>query len=77
MRSVLAVILITYLVGVGIVLSPTIRSKWGSAPASDLSARIGQELPYALAWPARLVRELQASGGGANASVPGPRPPEG
>jgi hypothetical protein len=76
MRSVLAVILITYLVGVGIILSPTIESKWSVAPASDLSATITQELPYAMAWPARLVHELRASGG-ANASLRGSKSPEG
>jgi hypothetical protein len=70
MRSVLAVILITYLIGVGIVLSPTIRS----TPASYLSASIGQQMPYALAWPARVVRDASV---GTDPSIPGPRPPEG
>ena len=50
--SLLAVILITYLIGVGIigvgiVLLPTIRS----ARASAMSTSIGQKMPYALAWP--------------------------
>lgn len=70
MRSVLAVILSTYLIGVGIVLSPTIRS----TPASAMSASIGKEMPYALAWPARLVRDASI---GSDTTVPGPRPPEG
>jgi hypothetical protein len=70
MRSVLAVIAIIYLVGVGFVLSPTIRS----TPASDLSASIGREMPYALAWPARLVRYASIED---DTPVPGPRPPEG
>jgi hypothetical protein len=70
MRSVLAVILITYLIGVGIVLSPTIRS----TPASGLSASIGQQMPYALAWPARFVRYASI---GDDSPVTGPRPPEG
>ena len=43
MRSVLAVILSTYLIGVGIVLSPTIRS----TPASAMSASIGRRCPRA------------------------------
>jgi hypothetical protein len=70
MRSVLAVIVITYLIGVGFILSPTMRS----TPASDLSASIGREMPYALLWPARLVRDAST---GTNAPVPRPRPPEG
>ena len=41
MRSVLAVIAIIYLVGVGIILLPTIRS----TPATYLVASMGQEMP--------------------------------
>jgi hypothetical protein len=70
MRSLLAVFLITYLIGVGIVLAPTIRS----TQASDLSASIGRQMPYALAWPARLIRDASI---GDSTPVPGPRPPEG
>ena len=64
MRFVLAVILIIYLIGVGMAL----------LPASAMSASIGQEMPYALAWPARLVRDASI---GSDPTVPGPRPPEG
>jgi hypothetical protein len=70
MRSVLAVILIIYLSGIGVILSPTIRS----TPAPDLSASIGLKMPYALAWPARLVRDASM---GTDTPVAGPRPPEG
>jgi hypothetical protein len=76
MRSVLAVILITYFVGVSIILSPTIESKWSVAPASNL-ANVGQELPYALAWPARLVNQFEAFGRVDNAILRGPMPFEG
>jgi hypothetical protein len=70
MRSLLAVILIIYLIGVGIILAPTIPS----TPASNLPASIGQQVPYALAWPARLVRDASI---GDDTPVPGPRRPEG
>jgi hypothetical protein len=70
MRSTLAVFLIGYLIGVGIVLAPTIRS----TPATYLAASVGREMPYALAWPARLAR---AAAIGDDTPVPGPRPPEG
>ena len=76
MRSALAVIVFIYSIGVGIILSPTLQSQWSIAPASDLLASIGQELPYALAWPVRLFRVLEASGGGANAFLRGSIPPE-
>ena len=55
MRLLLALIIIIYLVGVGVVLAPTIQAKWNAAPASDLAASVWDELPFALAWPARLV----------------------
>ena len=53
MRLLLALIVILYLVGVGVVLSPTIRSTWNSEPASVLTDRVVQALPDALAWPVR------------------------
>lgn len=58
MRLLIALIVIAYLVGVGVVLSPTIKEKWSTAPASDLAASIVQELPGALAWPAAVYRNL-------------------
>jgi hypothetical protein len=69
-RLMLAVTLITYLLGVGIILWPTIRS----TPATYLVASIGQEMPYALTWPARLARDAAIE---PDTPVPGPRPPEG
>ena len=74
MRSVLAVILITYFVGVSIILSPTIESR--VAPAST-SANVSQELPYALEWPARLVNEFATFGRVDNTILRGPMPVEG
>jgi hypothetical protein len=77
MRSVLAMIVMIYLAGVGIILAPTVQSKWSAVTASELSESVGQELPYALAWPARLARELDASRRRTNASLRGSMPPEG
>jgi hypothetical protein len=51
MRAIIALIVIVYLVGIGVVLAPTIQAKWSSAPASDLAASVWQTLPNALAWP--------------------------
>jgi hypothetical protein len=62
MRAVITLIVIVYLVGVGVVLAPTIRAKWNSVPASEFAASIGQELPIALAWPATLYRSTAGSG---------------
>ena len=59
MRSMLAVILITYLVGVRLILWPTAQSKWSVVPASDLSASIDQQLPYVLSWPVKSFTSLR------------------
>jgi hypothetical protein len=61
MRLLLALIIIIYLVGVGVVLSPTVRSTWNSEPASALAQAIAQELPNALAWPVRAARAFAGS----------------
>jgi hypothetical protein len=61
MRLLLALIVILYLVGVGVVLSPTVRSTWDSEPASVLVDRIVQALPDALAWPVRAAHALSGS----------------
>jgi hypothetical protein len=53
MRVIIALIVIVYLIGVGVVLAPTIQAKWNSAPASELAASVGEALPAALAWPVK------------------------
>jgi hypothetical protein len=58
MRLLIAILLIVYLVGVGVVLAPTIRAKWSSATASDLFGTVMQELPFALTWPAAAYRNI-------------------
>jgi hypothetical protein len=61
MRLLLALIVIIYLIGVGVVLSPTVRSTWDSAPASAMAESIAQELPNALAWPVRAAHAFARS----------------
>jgi hypothetical protein len=61
MRLLLAIIVIIYLVGVGVVLSPTIRSTWDSETASALADHVVQALPNALAWPARAAHAFTGS----------------
>ena len=62
MRALIALIVILYLVGVGIALSPTIQTKWASATASELAASVSQELPNAVAWPVRAYHSITARG---------------
>ncbi len=61
MRLLLALIIIIYLVGVGVVLSPIIRSGWSSEPASVLAANVAKALPDALVWPTRAARAFAGS----------------
>ena len=61
MRLLLALIVIIYLVGVGVVLSPIIRSTWNSEPASVLADHVAQALPEALAWPVRAAHAFAGS----------------
>ena len=58
MRVIIAFIVIVYLVGVGVVLAPTIQGKWNSATASELATSVGQALPDALAWPVKAYRSM-------------------
>jgi hypothetical protein len=62
MRGLISLIVIIYLVGVGVALAPVVQEKWNSAIASDFVASIGDDLPYALAWPARLYRSIAGQG---------------
>jgi hypothetical protein len=52
MRIVLSLLVIIYLVGIGVALSPTLQAK-NHATASDLATSIVQALPDAASWPAR------------------------
>jgi len=62
MRMLIGLIVIVYLVGVGIVLAPTVRGKWDKATASELSASVVQALPGAFGWPAGAYRSLMGRG---------------
>jgi len=46
MRLLLALIIIIYLVGVGVVLSPVVRQTWNTEPASVVAGDIGQAAAY-------------------------------
>jgi hypothetical protein len=58
MRTFIALLVIVYLVGVGVVLAPTISGKWNTATAADLSGSVWAELPPALAWPVTVYHRL-------------------
>ena len=58
MRLIIALIVIVYLVGVGVVLAPTFQAKWSSVPASELTGSLVEALPSALAWPVRAYHSV-------------------
>jgi hypothetical protein len=62
MRTLIALLVIIYLVGIGVALSPTIQSKWNGASASDLATSVAQALPDAVAWPARAFQSMTDHG---------------
>jgi hypothetical protein len=62
MRTLIGLVVIIYLVGIGVALSPTIGTKWNSASASDLAAGVAQAIPNAAAWPARAYRSMTDHG---------------
>jgi hypothetical protein len=62
MRALIALLVIIYLVGIGVVLAPTIKENWSTASASQLFDSIAKELPTALSWPATIYRGAAKGG---------------
>jgi hypothetical protein len=62
MRALIALVVVVYFIGIGVALSPTIQAKWNTASASDLATSVAQELPNAVAWPARVYRNMTDRG---------------
>jgi hypothetical protein len=62
MRGLIALIVVVYLVGVGVALAPTVQSKWNTASAAQFANDVGQDLPFALAWPARVYQSITRQG---------------
>jgi hypothetical protein len=62
MRMLIALLLIVYLVGVGVVLAPTVKAKWNTGSTSQFVASLTTEMPAALAWPAAIYRSAAQRG---------------
>jgi hypothetical protein len=58
MRTIIALAVVIYLIGVGVVLAPTVSGKWNSGTAAELSGSIVQALPKAFAWPVTAYRQM-------------------
>jgi hypothetical protein len=62
MRLLIALLVIIYLVGIGVVLAPTIQGNWSTTSASQLVGSVATELPRALSWPATVYRSIAKRG---------------
>jgi hypothetical protein len=55
-------IVIIYIVGIGVALSPTVEAKWSGGSASEFATGVAQALPGAVAWPARAYHSIADRG---------------
>ena len=62
MRALITLLLIIYVVGIGVVLAPTVQGKWSSSSASDLASSVVHALPDAAAWPVTVYHRLANHG---------------
>ncbi len=62
MRTLIALLVVVYLVGVGVVLAPTVKAKWNAGSTSQFVASVANEMPTALAWPAAVYRSTTERG---------------
>jgi hypothetical protein len=58
MRSFIALVVIVYLVGVGVMLAPTVSAKWSTATTPDLLGSVWEVLPSSLAWPVTVYHRM-------------------
>jgi hypothetical protein len=58
MGGILTLVVIVYLVGIGVVLAPTVQGEWNTGTASAFFGSILQELPVAAAWPVTLYHRM-------------------
>ena len=58
MRTLIGLLVIIYLVGVGVALAPTIKANWNTAATSEFVRSVATELPRALSWPATAYRNI-------------------
>jgi hypothetical protein len=62
MRLLIGLLVIVYIVGVGVVLSPTIVAKWSGASASNFVTSVADALPNAVLWPVGAFRSMTGRG---------------
>jgi hypothetical protein len=58
MGGILTLLVIVSLVGIGVVLAPTVQTEWNTSTASEFFGSVLQELPVAAAWPVTLYHRM-------------------
>jgi hypothetical protein len=58
MGGILTLLVIVYLVGIGVVLAPTVQREWNTGTASEFFGSVVRELPVAAAWPVALYHRM-------------------
>ena len=58
MRGMLTLLVFVYVIGIGVVLAPTVQGEWNTGTASEFFGSIVQELPVAGAWPVTLYHRM-------------------
>lgn len=74
MRTLFALLLTAYLVGVGVMLAPTIKANWTAVPASQFVQRLLADMPRALSWPATAYRGIAKNPGAPEKSAAPEKP---
>ncbi|CAM5773356.1 hypothetical protein LMIY3S_04151 [Labrys miyagiensis] len=62
MRGLISLLVVVYLVGVGVELAPVVQAQWNSGTAAEFASSVAQALPDAMAWPAKVIRNLTNRG---------------
>ena len=58
MGGILALVVVVYLIGMGVVLAPTVQTEWNSATAAEFTGSVLRELPRAAVWPQTLYHRM-------------------
>ncbi len=62
MRLLISFLVLIYIVGIGVALSPTVEGKWKDASASEFATSVAHALPDAVAWPATVYHSVTGRG---------------
>jgi hypothetical protein len=58
MRKLLTLIALIYVAGICVELAPTVRARWSSVSVLGLAAIVVSQVPYAAAWPIRVLHNI-------------------